>query len=373
MPRWVENHICCEHTLNLDQFALPNIYCFRDLPEWRWISQAALRRLKLRRQLSFIAAAAKHSGASIVHSHFGSTGWRNVEIVRRLRLRHVVTFYGVDAGRLPTIHRRWRSRYRKMFETVDAVLCEGPYFARTVVALGCPEWKVRVHHLGVRLGDIGFQPRIWDGSSTLRVLLCATFVEKKGLTHALAALARVPGHVDLEITIIGDARPEPRSLAEKRTILAVISRHGLSSRVRLLGYQPHNVMLEEAYKHHIFLSPSVTASDGDSEGGAPVTVIELAASGMPVVSTRHCDIPEVIEHGKSGLLAAEGDVAEIASHLTWLIDNPGAWRAMTSAARKRIEREFDAQVQGERLAAIYHELAGLTREPRTNAANWDHV
>lgn len=68
----------------------------------------------------------------------------------------------------------------------------------------------------------------------------------------------------------------------------------LEDKVRFMGYQPYEVMLGECYKHHIFISPSVASEDGDVEGGAPVTIIEMAASGMPIVSTNHCDIPYVL-------------------------------------------------------------------------------
>src|SRR5690606_39794503 len=67
-----------------------------------------------------------------------------------------------------------------------------------------------------------------------------------------------------------------------------------------LGYQPWRALMDAAYRHHVFLSPSITASDGDTEGGAPVGLIEMAATGMPVISSRHADIPEVIEHGVGG-------------------------------------------------------------------------
>ena len=42
--------------------------------------------------------------------------------------------------------------------------------------------------------------------------------------------------------------------------------------------------------------------------GLPVTLMEMAASGMPVISTRHADIPELVEHQRTGLLADERDV-----------------------------------------------------------------
>jgi len=91
--------------------------------------------------------------------------------------------------------------------------------------------------------------------------------------------------------------------------------------VRMLGYQSYKMLFEEVYMHHIFLSPSVTAKDGDAEGGAPVTIIEMAASEIPIISTKHCDIPGVILDGKTGLLAEKRDVDGLYERLLWLVSN----------------------------------------------------
>jgi colanic acid/amylovoran biosynthesis glycosyltransferase len=125
--------------------------------------------------------------------------------------------------------------------------------------------------------------------------------------------------------------------------------------------------MEEARRHHVFLSPSVTASDGDTEGGAPVSLIEMSASGMMVVSTVHGDIPGVIQHGRTGWLAPERDVEALVEHLMWIVAHPGEWRAMQTAGRAHMEAEFDARRQGERLAAIYRELSAA-RAHRSGAA-----
>lgn len=357
LPPQIENHIYCDTTLNLDQFSVPNIWCESEQPLMRRYWHKVRRRTMFGR-IPLLEYYGKYCRARILHSHYGPTGWQNVQVARRLQIRHLVTFYGYDVNHLPNTQTAWRTRYGELFEHVDAVLCEGPHMAREIVALGCPETKIRVHHLGVAIEDIPFQPRTWDGTEPLRVLLCGTFVEKKGYPFALAALGRLRDQIDIEITVIGDARNEPRSLSEKSSILRQIGENGLASCTRLLGYQPHSVMLEEAYKHHVLLAPSITAADGDTEGGAPVTIIELAASGMPVISTMHCDIPEVITHRKSGLLAPERNVEQLANHIKWLVENPEAWPRFTSTARKHIEREYNAKTQGQRLGAIYRDLAG---------------
>ena len=148
-----------------------------------------------------------------------------------------------------------------------------------------------------------------------------------------------------------------RTIREKEKILAAIHQGGLADCTRMPGYQPHRVVMEEARRHYVFLSPSVTAADGDTEGGAPVSIIEMSASGMMIVSTKHCDIPGVILDGKTGLLAPENDVDTLVEHLQWIVAHPERWLEMQRAGRSHMEAEFDARLQGERLAAVYRELA----------------
>jgi colanic acid/amylovoran biosynthesis glycosyltransferase len=189
------------------------------------------------------------------------------------------------------------------------------------------------------------------------VLLSGSFREKKGFPDAVEALGRIRDEVELEITIIGDEHGLPSTVIEKRKILDAIERNELRVRTRLLGYQAYRVVMEEARRHHVFISPSVTAADGDTEGGAPVSLIEMSAAGLVCVSTTHADIPGVVQNGKTGLLANEHDVDGLASHLRWLIANPDRWDEMRAAARAHIEAEFEALRQGERLAEIYREIA----------------
>ncbi|MBI3273477.1 MAG: glycosyltransferase [Planctomycetes bacterium] len=356
LPRDIDCHVVCESVANLDQFALPNLHHVRDggLREY-W--ERGLRKLRLRDPYAFLVERARALGARVLHSHFGDTAWRQLEATRRAGLRHVVTFYGFDVNMLPQREPEWRERYRELFAQGDLFLCEGPHMARCLVALGCPERKVRVHHLGVSLQELEFRPRSWRRGAPLRVLIAASFHEKKGIPDALAALRQLRDEVPLEIVLVGDAVDAPRSIAEKGRILEAIARLGLADQVRLLGFQPHRTVFEEAYRSHVFLAASRTASDGDTEGGAPVTVIEMSATGMPIVATTHCDIPEVVQHGRTGMLAAEGDVDGLVAQLRWYVEHPERWGELGAAARRRMEEEFDARAQGERLARLYREVA----------------
>ena len=122
------------------------------------------------------------------------------------------------------------------------------------------------------------------------------------------------------------------------------------------GYQTHKTMLQEAYAHHLFLQPSITAQDGDTEGGAPVVIVEMLATGMPVVSTTHCDIPEVVGPAFSHLLAPERDVAKLAECILLLLDELGSWSSLMQEQRKRIECEYHLQKQVKCLIGHYNEV-----------------
>ncbi len=313
-------------------------------------------KLRLPRDRSLICRVAKQSGSRLLHSHFGNVGWENLSAARHASLQHVVTFYGYDLGFLPKNNQAWQSRYRNLFAEVDLILCEGPHMAKGVVALGCPKEKVSVHHLGIELSRFPFKPRELAIGEPLRVLIAATFREKKGVPFALEALGKLQKDVLLEITLIGDATRQPRDQEERRAIDEIVERYDLEPILRRLGFVTHEKMIEEAYKHHVFLSPSVTASDGDTEGGTPVGIIEMAATGMPIVSTTHCDIPEVIKENQTGLLAPERDSKALVDLLKQLASDPSRWLPMVTAGRAHVEAEYDAAKQGERLASLYWAL-----------------
>lgn len=294
----------------------------------------------------------------LVHAHFGPSGYSFLPLKRLFRLPLITTFYGYDMSMLPRQDVRWEARYRSLFKQGDCFLVEGSRMKKSLVELGCPEEKIIVQHLGIDLERTKIVPREVGEEEGIRVLIAGSFREKKGIPYAIEAFGRVvEKHKDLRLTIIGDSAGAPREENEKQRILEVIEEYHLRDCVRMLGYQPHHVFLEELYKHHIFLSPSVHAADSDTEGGAPVSIIEASASGMPILSTTHCDIPEVVMDGESGYLVPERDVDALAAKLEILVSNPDLWKQMGQEGRRHIEKDYNIITQVQRLEKIYDKCA----------------
>jgi colanic acid/amylovoran biosynthesis glycosyltransferase len=134
-----------------------------------------------------------------------------------------------------------------------------------------------------------------------------------------------------------------------------VAESSLEGAVTFLGLKSARELAELAYAHHVFVSPSRTSRDGDTEGGAPVSIIEMAASGMPVVATTHCDIPEVLGETNRALLSPEGDVDALRAQFEALLQL-GDWRALAEENRNHVERNYDVRLQSAKLADLYLEL-----------------
>lgn len=355
-----ENHVLSERVYNRKHFSLKNIHSFEALPWYRQQLQRFVKKAGITSHLPFFEFVCKTVKADLIHAHFGHMGLAMLPIAQFLNIPLVVTFYGMDIHQLPARSPKIRNGYHKLFSGVSRVLCEGEYMASDIIRLGCPPHKVHVHPLGINLSKVNFQPPQTNGNKPIRILIAGSFREKKGIPLALKAAAVLATSYPVEITIIGGAGEDTSSVIEKQRILEVISSTGIGEQVNMRGFASHNELLNAARDHDIFLSPSIHASDGDCEGGAPVTIIEMAASGLLVVSSTHCDIPGVIKHEQTGYLAEENNLDDLISQLHRAVESRQNWPAITTASREHIETNFDASKQAIRLLDLYMEVLSET-------------
>lgn len=294
--------------------------------------------------------AVERTEARVIHGHFGWSAPTTLPLKRSLDIPLVTTFYGADMSALPRL-KEWEGVYRELFELGDLFLVEGEHMKKCLAELGCPEDRITVHHIGVNTGGIRFRERTFAQGDEVRILMCSTFSEKKGVPFGIEAFAQVrskqPG---ARLLVAGDG---PDREAIEKLVLDL----GLSDAVELLGFVDHSRFFQLMEDAHIFLAPSVTAKNGDTEGGAPTVLLEAQAAGLPVVSTHHADIPGVVADGVSGLLAPERDSEALAACLLQLMDNPAMLPLMGSAGRRRMCAEYDVVHQARKLEDLYRSLS----------------
>ena len=331
---------------NLDQYPVSALFTAESLTGWKAAANRLVRRVT--GQYPFYPEVLRAYRADLIHAHHGFQGGRCLRARRRAALPMVTSFYGADATRAAG-DPKWRALYRRLFSEGELFLAEGSCMAAQLGRIGCPEEKVAVHHLGVDLARIPFDPPA-AGDRT-RVLICASFREKKGIPDGIRAVARARERTgaDVGLVLIGDGPQRP-------AVEEALAATGIGGCTERLGVLPYSRVLEELGRGHILLQPSRTAADGDGEGGAPVILLEAQAAGMPVVATRHADIPEYVVDEASGLLAGEGDVEGLADRLSALLLDPSRWPAMGRAGRAHVEAHYNASFQTAALEAIYDTL-----------------
>lgn len=349
-----------ERTRNLEDVSgtgRPEVLALRDRGLLTHLFNEGIQKL-LGFRPSYLASARRH-GLDLLHAHFGPVGHESLRTARWLDIPLLVRFYGHDLSRRPVVQPRWKSRYRTLFEQADHFLVEGPAMKEELCRLGCPEAKVEVQRLGIELDDYEPASRLLRHDEPLRILMVGRFVEKKGFPHGLRAVSRLRARgLPVACTLVGESTGADRSRRETGRIRRVLEEEGIEDRVRLPGRVPHGRLRRLYYDHHLLLVPSVTAEDGDHEGGAPVSAIEAAATGMPVVASRHQDLPEVVEDGETGFLVPEREPGEIARALARFVEEPPLLARFGEAGRRRVERRFSARRQVRSLEETYDELLG---------------
>jgi len=350
---------------NLDEFPFKDIHFHRPPIDGNHLWQIAIRKIfeiVTRSYEQYCVHTIRAKQARLLHAHFGTEGYYHLGVQRKVKVPLITTFYGADMSQLPQSRPKWKTRYKRLFEAGTLFLAEGPYMAQALVDLGCPPEKARVQHLGVDVQRIPFIPRQLKEDEPVRILMTGSFREKKGIPYGVEAFSlAVRKYGKMELRIIGGAktRAEQRLMAHCKTIA---QKEGVAEKVTFLGYIPYSEYLNETAAAHLFLAPSVRAVDGDTEGGAPVSVIEASAAGMPIIATNHCDIPNVVVNGQTGMLVAERDVEALAKVILQMAGAPESWVTFGMAGRKRVEKEFDVIKQVKRLENIYSNVIAVTDE-----------
>jgi colanic acid/amylovoran biosynthesis glycosyltransferase len=366
---WIYNQIRfpgkCRHLVlttrkaNLEQFPFQPIFSTEDLSTIRGFFERAFRKL-LHLYLPYWYHICKKEHVRLLHSHFGWAGAVDLSFAEKLGVPHVVSFYGADILQATNRNPHLRTRYLKLFGEVSRVFVEGPYAKEALVNTGCPREKIVISHLGVEMDAIMPLQRVWNPDETFRILIVGTFTQKKGILLSLKAIERIlhsPRVPKIEINIVGNARETKEDQRTKSDILEFVSSSLLRERTKFHGFLPFSTLMSMAYHQHLLMQTSVHADDGDCEGGFPVVITDMMASGMPVIASTHCDIPEILKHGRNGLLAAERDLDATSDALLQALGRYNSFsKECFNFNRRFLRDEFDARTCALKREAIYQEL-----------------
>jgi colanic acid/amylovoran biosynthesis glycosyltransferase len=226
------------------------------------------------------------SPPDVVHAHFGPGGTEVLTLARALRVPLATSFYGVDAtAERFTEGRAWKRRYGRLFRHGRGFIAEGPAMASRVEALGCDPDRIHVVRLPANAEALEGVPV--EKADQFVAAVAGRFIPKKGFDLGIRAFARALGGLaDARLLMVGGGELEGsyRRLVEEL---------GIGAQVTWAGRLPFQEFMRRLATAHVSLYPSRTAPDGDSEGGAPVVLIEAQWLGVPGLISEHDDLPFV--------------------------------------------------------------------------------
>ena len=285
----------------------------------------------------------------IIHCQFGTQSYRGMAFKQLLspKPKLLIMFRGFDISHY--VQQNGPNVYTRPFQHADYCLANCEFFRQRVIDLGWPAEKIAVHFSGLDVSKFSLRLRHLNPDSPIHIATIGRLVEKKGIEYAIRAVANVAKHhPNLRYSIIGDG-----PLRDELT--AVIQELHAESYIHLLGWKNETEIIQLLDQCHLFIAPSITASDGNQD--APINVLkEAMAMGLPVISTHHGGIPELVEDGISGYLVPERDAEALADRLNTLLAHPEQWSAMGQAGRFFVERHYNLEHLNDLLVQRYRAL-----------------
>ena len=292
----------------------------------------------------------KANKVDAVLAEYGPTGVAVMDACQKAKIPLIVHFHGFDASDQKTL-KEYGEGYKRMFTIAAAIIAVSRDMEQKLLSLGAPREKLFYNPYGV---DTSFFSGAKPALAPPVFVAVGRFVEKKAPHLTLLAFKKVVDtYPDARLIMIGDG-----DLLEACKQLARALK--ITNAVEFLGVRPPTEVAYTMRQARAFVQHSVTTSYGDSEG-TPVAILEAGSAGLPVVSTRHAGIKDVVIHGETGFLVEEGDIDGMAEYMLWLARDPTLAARLGEKARERICSEFSMEKS---VGNLWHIIETVIEENR---------
>jgi colanic acid/amylovoran biosynthesis glycosyltransferase len=306
----------------------------------------AERRAKLLLHAIEVADQVRRTGVNHLHAHFLTVAAHTAHIVHLLTgIPYTVTAHAKDIYR----------------HTVDWNLAAHVANSAAAIVTVC---DANLRHLQLQLDGLATPiVRIYNGLSPQDppapldertrhlVVGVGRLVEKKGFDLLLDAVNLLrPIVPDITCVLIGDGE-------ERSSLEAHASRLGIDDRVTFTGSMPQHQVSTWLRRAHVMAAPCKVGADGNQDA-LPTVLLEALGAGLPTVSTPVAGIPEIIEHGREGLIVDADDHATISAALATLMADDETWTSMSHAGPLKLASTFDRMTTIDELISIFTSSGG---------------
>ena len=240
----------------------------------------------------------------------------------------IVNFHGYDAS-VTTILENHKEQYKELFDYAKHIVAVSKAMKEKLISLGANPEKITYTPCAPNNSFFDINPTFLENS----FIAVGRFVDKKAPYYTILAFQKVLNKLpDAKLYFCGDGELY-------NTCRNLVNYFQLSNSIIFLGSVSAKELKGLYEKVTAFVQHSVTAFNGNMEG-TPVAILEASAAGLPVVSTNHAGIPDVILHEKTGLLVNEHDVDKMAEYMIYLLENKEFAKVLGAAGRKFVKSNF---------------------------------
>jgi colanic acid/amylovoran biosynthesis glycosyltransferase len=273
----------------------------------------------------------KNEKIELVLAEYGTVGAYLTGVCKKLKIPLIVHFLGHDAVRKSVLEQHGEA-YKKMFAYASRIISVSNVMSQKLIGLGCSPEKIVYNPCVPHDNFFEVNPHF----TKKQLIAVGRFVEKKAPELLIRSFNKVlQYHPDTQLVIAG----EGQLLAQCKQLTRELH---IEENVIFLGIISPKTQRAYFSESQIFVQHSITASDGDMEG-TPVAILEASAAGLPVVSTLHAGIPDVIIDGETGYLVKEKDIENMANRIIELLNDIPLAQKMGAAGKDRIKKHFTSQ------------------------------
>ena len=278
----------------------------------------------------------------LIHAHWiFPSGLAGALVAKFVKVPLAVTAHGSDIMLLENFFFRQFSKVAiKQAKIITAVSQRGA--DQIELVLKNKKLKIQVLPMGVDT-TLFFPSMQITGSSPLQLLFVGRLYSNKGLKFLINSLPEIlKYHPSVELKVVGLG-----SLAER--LKQLVKNLNLESKVKFLGAIDNSKLPDFYRSSAVFILPS-------SSEGLPVSLLEAMSSGCPAVVTAVGGIPEVVEHGKTGLLIQPRSSQQISEAVNLILGDQELRKRISVSARELVEKKFNWHVIAEKFKQIYEEV-----------------
>ncbi len=270
----------------------------------------------------------KQNKVQVIIAQYGPTAHFIADICSFLRIPLITHFHGYDASVNKVISDF--QNYKKVFEKSAKLIAVSKVMEAKLLNLGCPKEKLIYNVYGPQREFESIAPNF----SKKQFLAVGRFTDKKAPYYTILAFNEVvKKHEDAKLIMAGDG-------VLLNSCKNLVDYLGINKNVNFVGVVDKQGLQNLLKESLAFVQHSLIGGNGDMEG-TPVAILEASIAGLPIISTNHAGIPDVVIHNETGFLVDEHDVKGMSNYMLEIFEDNTLAQQLGANGKERIKKSYN--------------------------------